>query len=319
MEVLQFSPGHAPALASAGVSGETTGFYWLDIERSESEWYHKAHQWLRTNLHERHVRDTLNDTHPPFYDGTEDYDLLIVRSLCSGCLPEAPATQPIAFIVTDNAVISIRPPDDPVFVKLRQRFLGTHGKSPTSSAMLLYLLLDQVTNTLLAGRDATSELLSRWQERLLQGDELFTDWQALMQLHGQLRRLEVVTESEIDAVGEWRLQTSLVVEPSLAVRFNDLEEHLRRVYNHATVVQHDIDTLVQMYFSANTQRTNEILQFLAIISAIFLPLNLLAGLFGMNFTHLPLVQLQFGHWILVGFMLLIVTGLLLWLRRRRWI
>jgi Mg2+ and Co2+ transporter CorA len=85
------------------------------------------------------------------------------------------------------------------------------------------------------------------------------------------------------------------------------------------VIQQDIDALVQVYFSANTQRANEILQFLTILSAVFLPLNLLAGLFGMNFTHLPLLQLWYGPWLLLGTMLLVVIGLLVWFRRKRWV
>ncbi len=72
--------------------------------------------------------------------------------------------------------------------------------------------------------------------------------------------------------------------------------------------------LVQIYFSANTQRTNELLQFLTIISALFLPLSLLAGLFGMNFTYMPLLQAWYGPWILGGLMISVVTGLLVWFR-----
>ena len=129
----------------------------------------------------------------------------------------------------------------------------------------------------------------------------------------------MTTESQLDVVDEWQEQTSLPVDPSLAVRFNGLREHLRRVYNDAIVVQHDIDALVQIYFSANTQRTNGILKFLTIVSAVFLPLNLLAGLFGMNFAHLPMLQMWYGPWIVAGLMGMIVTGLLFWFRRRRWI
>lgn len=320
MQVLQFAPGHATEMASAEkVSEDTAVFFWLDIERSETDWHDKARPWLRMHLDERHIRDTLNETHPPYYDGTDDYDLLVVRTLCPDCPPEAPTTRPIVFIVTANLVISIRPPKDPVFVKLHQRFLSSQRKSPATPAMLLYQLLDQVTETLLVRRDVTTELLSRWQERLLDRNDQFNDWQALMRLRGQLRRLEVVTETQLDAVSEWRDQTTLPLDNSLMVRFNDLLEHLRRIYNHAIVVQQDIDALVQIYFSANTQRTNEILQFLTILSAVFLPLNLLAGLFGMNFVHMPMLQIWYGPWLVAGLMLMIVMGLLFWFRHRGWI
>jgi len=319
MRIIQFSPGHAPELADAETTGGADRFFWLDVERSEIDWHQKARPWLHMCLDDRHIHDALNDAHPPYYDGTDDYDLLIVRALSPDCTPEAPTTRPIAFVVTSSAIVSIRPPQDPVFAKLRQGFLATRRKSPASPTMLLYLLLDQVADALLAHREATSDLLSGWQERLFDGDQRFQDWKALMGLRGHLRRLEVAIETQIDSVDKWREQTSLPPDTSLAVHYNDLQEHLRRVYHHAMVVQQDIDALVQIYFSANAQRTNEILQFLTVLSAVFLPLNLLASLFGMNFTHLPLLGAWYGPWVLAGIMLMVVAGLLGWFRIRRWL
>ncbi len=320
MQVFHFVSGHAPALAGTDEpAAHAWGFYWLDVQRSETDWHRHGRHWLGSRLHDRHIRDTLNDTHPPYYDGTDDYDLLLVRALCPDCPPEAPTTRPIAFVITPRALVSIRPPDDPVFNELHQRFLADGRKSPESTTRLLHMLLDQVVDDLLERRNVTSELLTHWQEKLLDRNDRFNDWQALMRLRGQLRRLEVVTEMQMDAVAEWREQTQLPLDTGMSVRINDLQEHLRRVYNHALVMQNDIDALVQTYFSSNTQHTNEVLQFLALISAIFLPLNLLAGLFGMNFTHMPLLQLWYGPWLLGAAMLCLVGGLLWWFRRRRWI
>ena len=105
----------------------------------------------------------------------------------------------------------------------------------------------------------------------------------------------------------------------MAVRFNDLAEHLQRVLRHASVVQTDIDALVQIHFSATSQRTNATLQFLTVVSAIFLPLNLTAGIFGMNFEFLPLVHARWGVWLVFGVMLALALGLFWWSRRRHWI
>jgi magnesium/cobalt transport protein CorA len=321
MQVLHFKPERLPVPVETGEYIDLSeGFFWLDVERNEDDWQHQVRYWLKgIRLHDRHTRDILNETHPPYYDGTEDYDLLVMRSLCPDCPPEAPTTHPVAFIISGNCVISMRPPADPVFEKLRERMLSNLRKPPASPAMLLYLLLNQITDTLLSRRDVISELLSRWQERLLDREDQFDDWQALMRLRGQLRRLEVSIETQSDALDEWRDQTGSLLDRSLAVHYNDLQEHLRRVYNHAVVVQNDIDALIQVYFSANTQRTNDTLQFLTILSAVFLPLNLLAGLFGMNFKHMPWLSNMYAPWILLGTMTLIVIGLLLWFRHNRWI
>ncbi|MEJ2622851.1 MAG: magnesium transporter CorA family protein, partial [Candidatus Thiodiazotropha sp.] len=275
--------------------------------------------WIKVLFDDRHIRDTLNETHPPFYDGTDEYDLLIVRALCPDCYAHAPSTRPVAFIITPHALISIRPPNDSTFFKLHKRFLSSSRKIPDSIPMLLYMLIDGILDGLLSQRERVSDVLNDWQERLLDRNDAFSDWQSMMHLRGQLRRLEVVTESQMEALLEWREQTLITMDSAMLVRFNDLQEHLKRIYNHATVIQHDIDSLVQVYFSANTQRTNEILQFLAVISAIFLPLNLAAGFFGMNFIHLPMLQSWYGPWIVGTIMLTQIAGLYWWFRRRGWV
>ena len=320
MQITRFEHGHVPELVAEPQGGEQDGvFHWFDIQRSEKDWYETVRPWLKKPLHERHVNDTLNDIHPPYYEMTEDYDLLVVRALCPDCPAEAPTTRAIAFIISDRVLVSVRPTDDPAFSQLNQRLLDARRSAPTSVAMLLYLAIDRLSDALLARRDVTSELMSNWQDRLLDPNDAFNDWRAMMRLRSQLRRLEVISESQIDALGEWREQTQLAIDAGLAVRFNDLQEHMRRLYNHALVVQHDIDALIQIYFSSSTQRTNEILQFLAIVSAIFLPLNLLAGIFGTNFEQLPLLSAWYGPWVMAAFMLLFVAGLLALFRKRRWI
>jgi Mg2+ and Co2+ transporter CorA len=85
------------------------------------------------------------------------------------------------------------------------------------------------------------------------------------------------------------------------------------------VVQTDIDSLVQIHFSATSERTNATLQFLTVVSVIFLPLNLLAGIFGMNFEYLPLIHDPWAVWLVFGTMLGLALGLIFWSRRRHWI
>lgn len=319
MNVLEFSPGHLPRLAVHPDTQPDNGFYWVDTVRSEPDWHEQIIRWLGCPLHHNHLRDCANQLHPPFYDGTDDYDLLVFRAAVASENVDSLATQPVVFIVSPQAVISVRPPDTPYFDKLHKRLLASPKKAPSSPLELLYLLTNQLIEGLLERRNSVTELLSTWQDRLLDRNDVFDNWQSLMKLRGQLRRLEVVSESQMDALADFREQTSLEITPSLVVHYNDLTEHLKRVYNHSVVIQHDIDAMVQIFFSANTQKTNDILRFLAVVSAIFLPLNLLAGIFGMNFSHLPLLQSPAAPWLLLGIMVVVAGGLVVWLRGRKWI
>ena len=76
MKIIQFAPGQAPHSADVETPQATGGFFWVDVERTASDWQAVAQRWLGIDLDDRHLRDTLNAQHPPYYDGTDDYDLI---------------------------------------------------------------------------------------------------------------------------------------------------------------------------------------------------------------------------------------------------
>ena len=76
-------------------------------------------------------------------------------------------------------------------------------------------------------------------------------------------------------------------------------EHIERVLAHVRRLESSAETAVQMHFSAQSNRTNDIMRALTVLTAIFLPLNLVTGFFGMNFEGLPLIHSPTGFWIVV--------------------
>ena len=77
------------------------------------------------------------------------------------------------------------------------------------------------------------------------------------------------------------------------------------------------ESVVQIHFSAQSNRTNNIMRTLTALTAIFLPLNLIVGFFGMNFEFMPAIHHQSGFWWTVALMVLIalVTGTVFWRKR----
>jgi magnesium transporter len=89
--------------------------------------------------------------------------------------------------------------------------------------------------------------------------------------------------------------------------------------HHVRRLEQSAETAVQMHFNAQSHRTNEIMRTLTVLTAIFLPLNLIAGIFGMNFEFIPLLHLSNGFWIAMSFMLLTALGLVLFFWRKHYL
>lgn len=104
----------------------------------------------------------------------------------------------------------------------------------------------------------------------------------------------------------------------LKVRSRDVLEHIERVVHHVRRLEQSTETVVQMHFSVQSNRTNDIMRTLTALTAVFLPLNLIAGIFGMNFEFIPLVHKQDGFWWAMGSMMAIAVGLTMFFWRKRY-
>jgi magnesium transporter len=79
-----------------------------------------------------------------------------------------------------------------------------------------------------------------------------------------------------------------------------------------------LESASNFFFSAQTHKMNEIMKTLTIVSAIFIPLTFIVGVYGMNFENLPELKYQYGYQTVMGFMFLIVIGMIIYFKKRRW-
>ncbi len=289
-----------------------------------------------------HCEDLDSAQHPSHYDYTSVYDLLVFRRLATAAEVNSngPATgqgpgviqriesRAVGFALFDRLLISVHPEDCYAARSFVERFLadvkfavdstGTgRSRLPTSSSDLVLRMVNAMVDSYLALRKDLSGQLDHWQEALLKPNTSFNNWKSLMAARSQLHTLEDLCEEQHDAMQEWldslREQPFVADSAGLAsqaqrdqliARARDVLEHIQRVVHHVRRLEQSAETVVQIHFSAQGNRTNDIMRTLTALTAIFLPLNLLAGIFGMNFAHAPFLNAPHGFW----WSLLAMTG-----------
>ena len=246
------------------------------------------------------------------------------------------ATQPVTFLVMDHALITVHERYSRTIEAARTRLLDLCNKPektphstrpPTSPEDLLLRLINAMVDQYLDLRQPLTTQLDRWQRALLDPRRPFKDWMALLDARIELRKLENLCEEQHDAMQELRdyfVDIDDGVEISrakdlLLVRIHDVMEHITRVLNHARRLESSIESAVQIHFSAVAHRTNEIMRTLTVITALFMPLTLITGIFGMNFIEMPLLKNNAGFWIAMAGMVAIVIGMLVFFQRRRYL
>lgn len=254
------------------------------------------------------------------------------------------STRAVGFAVFDRLLISVHPPGCFTARSFIQRYLAdalqtesisasvtARSRLPSSPADLMLRMVNLMVDSYLDLRKVLTTQLERWQAELLDPRSSFNDWNALMGARSQLHSLEDLCEEQHDAMQEWldtlreqaptsaTLPAAQAEHDSLLARSRDVVEHIQRVMHHARRLEQNAETVVQIHFSAQSNRTNEIMRTLTALTAVFLPLNLVTGVFGMNFEAMPLVREQGGFWLAMALMGVIAGTLLLVFRRRRYI
>ena len=316
-------------------------------------------QLCGTQLVDLHVADLLNNQLPSHYDYTSQYDILVFRRLAAGHTetdvgqPGQPLharlkrsgppvlkridTSPVGFAVFDQVLLTVHPADCTVREAYALRLLNASTvesrasgvKLPSSPADLMLRVVNQMVDGYLDLRRELTHQLDHWQTELLSPNARFNNWGAIMDARMALHQLDEICEDQraavqdwIDSVETWATPTTPTAQRErdlLSVRSRDVLEHIERVVHHVRRMEQSAETAVQMHFSAQSHRTNDIMRTLTAVTAIFLPLNLITGFFGMNFEHMPIIHSISGFWWTFGLMVLLVVVVLTVFLRKRYI
>lgn len=255
-------------------------------------------------------------------------------------------TSPVGFVVLDRVLLTVHPPECTLRDSYADRLLLAGGNInaqagtpdarsagargvPSHPADLMLRIVNHAVDSFLALRRELSHQLDHWQAELMDPKARFANWRTLLDARQTLHQLDEICEDQRIAIQDWietlkswpdsDMHLSRHDRDLLQVRSRDVLEHIERVVHHVRQLEQNAETAVQIHFSAQSHRTNEIMRTLTVLTAIFLPLNLVTGFFGMNFETMPLVHQQRGLWWAIGLMLLVALALVIFFWRKRYL
>lgn len=309
-------------------------------------------------VHELHWQDLLNNQLPSHHDATSGYDVMVFRRLAPGRSekdPSAPGTilhrsrglggpeilsridtSPIGFLLCANVVVSVHPADCGIRDQFIQKLTvfadrnspSVNNRLPANPPDLMLRLLSSVVDGYLDLRRELTRQLDQWQKHLLNPDNRFSNWSGLLDSRMTLHHLDEICEDQRTALQGW-LQSLENWTPSerlsaqdiehLQVRSRDLLEHVERVVHHVNRLEQSTETTMQLHFNVQGNRTNEIMRTLTVLTAIFLPLNLITGFFGMNFESFEFIHREDGLFLTELLMLAVAVVLMLVFWRKRYL
>lgn len=217
-----------------------------------------------------HLEDLKNASHPSTFDENDKYDMLILRL---PMLEQDLDVISIGFIITDEKSY-IYDREKQAFIELESRF-----ESP-------YEILDKMIDHILNSFQLYLDLIVDMEEDLYlnkTNKSFMKQWLKLKHNIVRIERILIHASSTMNkTIGYYENNSDFPIN-----HYIDLHEHLERTIRSATLQLSKLDYLYSFYSAQTNERMNYLIYTLTIISAVFLPLNLVVGFFGMNTSGLP--------------------------------
>ena len=122
-----------------------------------------------------------------------------------------------------------------------------------------------------------------------------------------------------EAINLFSRTESPLIEDRTNSFIRDVYDHTIHIIDNADSLRDILSGLQDLYISEISLRMNKTMQFLTIVTAIFVPISFLTGLYGMNFEYMPELKYHYGYFVLWGAMIVAVLAMLYYFRRNRWL
>jgi magnesium transporter len=270
-------------------------------------------------VHPLLLEDILHTSQRPKFEDFFSYVYVVLKMLQRNPKTDDIEVEQISVILGDNFVITFQETVGDIFDSVRERIRNNKGRIRKMWAdYLAYSLIDTIVDNYFVILESVGEEIEELGEDLVARPTRET----LQKLHETKRDMLVLRKSvwplrEVIS-GLQRGESALFKKGTLV--------YLRDVYDHTIQVIDTIETfrdmvagMMDIYLSSISNRLNEVMKVLTIISTIFMPLTFLSGVYGMNFAHMPPKEEVWGFYACIGIMAAISGVMLLFFRRKNWI
>jgi len=272
------------------------------------------------HFHPLTVEDCRENRHYPKVEEFPNYLYFIVHGVTADTSPDRFNTIELDGFLGPNYVITYH---HDMFRSINnvKKLLGT---SPIACqrgpAFLTYQILDQIV-------DYYSPVLDDFDERIsVLEDDIFTlkhpsneILEQIMELKRSVLRLRRISAKQMEIFYRMSRGEVHMIPQAMLPFYRDIYDHLVRVTDLSENYRDLLSGALEAYLSVVSNRMNEIMKVLTIFSAIMLPLTFIAGVYGMNFEHMPELATQYGYFVVWAIMIIVALGMLMLFWKRGWI
>lgn len=269
-------------------------------------------------IHRLIIRDIIDTNQRPKIQEFDDHLFFTVKSI----LPKDKALlepEQISFVLSKNGLISFQEKKGDHFSHIRERLrkkLGLVRSKPID--FLLFLLLEAIIHNYYESVDFIEEEVSKMMDNSKTWNSNLTIIHSIEKHRKDLYKLHKLIKPLKEALSVIDKQENSFIRKEQRSYFYDLKEQTLDLSETIEALRYRLESAVNLYFSMQGHKMNQIMKTLTIVATTFIPLTFIVGVYGMNFEFMPELQYKWGYFVVWGIMLAIVLGMVIFFRWKKW-
>jgi len=266
-------------------------------------------------IHMLVLEDIMNSTSRPKIEIFDDYVFVTLKMLEFDKRTAALNIEQLSLIVSDKYLLMFQERPGDSFNSIRERIRTAKGKVRGKNGYYLaYMILDVVIDNYIL----VSEQFAHHLERI-EGMVLRKPNERTMQSILGMRKELLDFKRNVDPLKEAINTMIRELDDDIAKYYRDLYDHIIYESDNLATYREAIVNLLDLYHSNLSMKMNQVMKVLTIITTIFVPLTFIVGVYGMNFENMPELKTRNGYFVVLGGMFMLVCGMLIYFRKKRWL
>lgn len=269
------------------------------------------------NIHPLTLEDIVHiDQRPKF----EDYDHYLVTILKMIKYETEIHGEQLSLVLLKNTVISFQEPQGgDAFDIIRNRLRQAKGRVRKLGAdYLFYALLDAVVDWYFNAIEKIGDKVESLEEEIIHQPRK----ESLVELYN-IKREVIYLRKQVwplrDMINNLLRSETEFITANTQLFFRDLLDHSTRIIDTVETHRDLLSSMMDIYLSNNSNKMNEVMKVLTIMSSVFIPVTFIAGVYGMNFDYMPELKSPYGYAGVWAVMLGIMGGLFYYFKKKKWV
>ena len=271
-------------------------------------------------LHPLTLEDIVNTSQRPKLEEFENYFFVVFKMLYFKDDDDL-QYEHLSMVVGSDYVLTFQESDGDVFDDLRERIKAAKGRIRSQGAdYLMYAILDAIVDNYFTVIEVIGDKIEDLEASIFesQTDNSTTPGQ-IQQLKQEVLKIRRSIFPLREVINRLEKSDNSIINEKSVSYIRDLYDHIIQVNEAIDLYREMVWSLMDMYMTIISNKMNEVMKVLTIIATIFIPLTFIAGVYGMNFDHMPELHYKYGYYVVWAVMIILFIGMMFYFKKKKWL